>query len=226
MILLSKVSEKKMSREPWLHFTSVVLPSCKLYTNEMSGKSKELSTETKELIIKLNRKKKRRSYISDLLDIPWSTIDSVVKKYLSTGTVKNQLRKGRWKLLTARDEVGLNCLVKKNRLAPLHEITTIFNDNKQHSFSSRTIRRELASEGYKWRAAKRKKRVAWCRERRNWTVDSQWRRYIYSDESQIVVGSNNRIYVWRKGDEVNRPDLVCRPSQRKVSVMIWGVFIF
>jgi hypothetical protein len=68
--------------------------------------------------------------------------------------------------------------------------------------------------------------VAWCRERRNWTVDSQWRRYIYSDESQIVVGSNNRIYVWRKGDEVNRPDLVCRPSQRKVSVMIWGVFIF
>jgi hypothetical protein len=71
---------------------SVVLPSCKLYTNEMSGKSKELSTETKELIIKLNRKKKRRSYISDLLDIPWSTI---VKKYLSTGTVKNQLRKRR-----------------------------------------------------------------------------------------------------------------------------------
>jgi len=32
----------------------------------------------------------------------------------------------------------------------------------------------------------------------------------------------NRIHVWRKSDEVNRPDLVCRPSQRKVSVMIWG----
>ena len=223
-----------MSREPWLHFTSVVLPSCKLHTNEMSGKSKELSTETKELIVKLHRKKER-SYISDLLDIPWSTIDSVVKKYLSTGTVKNQLRKGRWKLLTARDEVGLNRLVKKNRPAPLHKITTTFNDNKQHSFSSRTIRRELASEGYKWRAAKkcvivhkvnRKKRVAWCRERRNWTVDSHWRKYIYSDESQIVVGSNNCVYVWRKGDQVNRLDLVCRHSQRKVSVMIWGVFIF
>ena len=37
----------------------------------------------------------------------------------------------------------------------------------------------------------------------------------------VVVGSNNCIYVWRKCDEVNRPDLVCRPSQRKVSVMIW-----
>jgi DNA-binding MarR family transcriptional regulator len=41
----------------------------------MGPKSKELSTETKELIVKLHRKKERRSYISDLLDIPWSTID-------------------------------------------------------------------------------------------------------------------------------------------------------
>jgi hypothetical protein len=56
----------------------------------MGHKSKELSTETKELIVKLHRKKERRSYISDLLDIPLSTIDSVVKKYRSTGTVENQ----------------------------------------------------------------------------------------------------------------------------------------
>ena len=151
----------------------------------MGHKSKELSTETKELIVKLHRKKERRSYISDLLDIPWSTIDSVVKTYLSTGTVENQPRKERRKLFTARDEVGLNCLVKKHRRAPLHEITT-FNDNQQHLFSSRTIRKKLASACYKLRAAKncaivhevnRKKRVAWGRERRNWTVDSHWRKY-------------------------------------------------
>jgi len=64
----------------------------------MGPKSKELSTETKELIVKLYRKKERKSYISDLLDIPWSKIDSVVKKYRSTGTVENQRRKGRRKL--------------------------------------------------------------------------------------------------------------------------------
>ena len=154
MVLLKKVSENKTSREPWHHFTSVVLTSCKLYTNEIGRKSKELSTETKELIVKLNRKKERRSYISDLLDILWSTIDSVVKKYRSSGTVENQPRKWRQKLFTARNEVGLNHLVKKNRQAPLQEITTKFNDNKQHSFSSRTIRRKLASEGYKRQAAK------------------------------------------------------------------------
>ena len=96
--------------------------------------------------MKLHRKKERRSYIADLLDIPWSTIDSVVKNYRATGTVENQSRKGRRKLLTVRDEVGLNRLVTKNRRAPLQEITAKFNDSKQHSFSSRTIRRKLASE--------------------------------------------------------------------------------
>ena len=133
--------------------------------------------------------------------MPWSTIDSVVKKYRSTGTVENQPRKGRRNILTTRDEVGLNRLVKKNRRAPLQEITTKCNDSKQHSFSSRTIKWKLASEGYKRRAAKmvivcevnHQERFAWCRERRSWTVDSHGRKYIYSDERQIVVGSNNRM---------------------------------
>ena len=129
----------------------------------------------------------------------------------------------------------LNRIVKKHRRESLHEITTKFNNNKQHSFSSRTIRRKLASEGYKRPAAKkcvvvrevnRKKRVAWCRGKRNWTVDSHWRKYIYTDESQIVARTNNCIDVWRKGAEVNRSDLVCRPSLHKVIVMIWGYLSF
>jgi hypothetical protein len=67
----------------------------------------------------------------------------------------SQPRKGRRKLFTARDEVGLNRLGKKNRQSPMQEITTKFNNSKQHSFTSRTIRRKLAFEGYKWRAAKK-----------------------------------------------------------------------
>jgi transposase len=125
------------------------------------------------------------------LDIPWSTIDSVVKKYLSTGTVKNQLRKRRWKLLTARDEVGLNCLVKKNRRAPLHEITTIFNDNKQHSFSSRTIRRELASEGYKWRAAKNVSLFAKSTVKRGWHG-------VGKDTTGLLIRNGGDIYILMK----------------------------
>lgn len=141
-----------------------------MYANGMGSKSKEVTTETKELILKLYKEKERRPYISNLLDIPWSTI--VLKKYQSTGTVEHW--NGRRKLFIARDAVGLNRLVNKNRRASLHEITTKFNDDQQHSFSSKTIRRKLASEGCKRRAAKkcvivcevnRKTRVAWCRKR-------------------------------------------------------------
>ena len=35
--------------------------------------------------------------------------------------------------------------------------------------------------------------MVWGRERCNWTVDSHWRKYIYSDECQIVVGSNLNV---------------------------------
>ena len=58
----------------------------------------------------------------------------------------------------------------------------------------------LHSEGYKRRLAKkkmvvrqatRKKRVEWCKERRGRTVDNYWKKVIFSDENQIVLGTNN-----------------------------------
>ena len=68
----------------------------------------------------------------------------------------------------------------------------------------------------------REKRVTWCRASRNWTVDENWKKWIFSDESQVVVGTNNRVYIWRKDNEVNNPHLVCPASRRRVSVMVWG----
>jgi hypothetical protein len=38
----------------------------------------------------------------------------------------------------------------------------------------------------------------------------------------VVVGNNNRIYIWRKKDEAESRDCVCPPAQRRLSVMIWG----
>ena len=31
---------------------------------------------------------------------------------------------------------------------------------------------------------------------------------IFSDETQVVVGNDRRIYVWRKPDELHRPECV------------------
>jgi hypothetical protein len=70
--------------------------------------------------------------------------------------------------------------------------------------------------------SKKKKRLSWCLERRRWTVNLHWNQVIFSYESQIVIGQHNRVYVWRFSNEVYRPECMCPPYQRKVSVMIRG----
>jgi hypothetical protein len=39
----------------------------------------------------------------------------------------------------------------------------------------------------------RKKRVAWCKEKRRWPF-KDLKKVIISDESEIVIGNDNRVY--------------------------------
>jgi hypothetical protein len=43
------------------------------------------------------------------------------------------------------------------------------------------------------REVNKKKRLSWCLERRRWTVNLPWNQVIFGDESQIVIGQNNRV---------------------------------
>jgi hypothetical protein len=92
-----------------------------------------------------------------------------------------------------------------------------------YCFSIRTVQRSLYQEGYNRRVVKkkvrirevnRKKHVKWAREKLHCRIEGQWDRVIFSDESQVVVGNNNQIYIWRKKDESR--DCACPPAQRKL----------
>ena len=37
---------------------------------------------------------------------------------------------------------------------------------------------------------------------------------MFSDESQIVLGINNGVYIWRQDDEKYNPHLICSRSER------------
>ena len=77
------------------------------------------------------------------------------------------------------------------------------------------------------REANRKKRGGkWWKERRGRTVDNYRKKVIFSGESQIVLGTNNRVYIWRKDDEKHNPHLICSRSERKISFMIWGCICY
>ena len=69
---------------------------------------------------------------------------------------------------------------------------------------------------------RKKKRLTWCLQKRRWTVNENWRHIVFSDESQIVIGQKNRVYVWRTAHEAYRPECTTAECVPKVSVMIWG----
>ena len=41
-----------------------------------------------------------------------------------------------------------------------------------------------------------------------------------------MIGTNNRIYIWRKDDEKYDLHPICSRSERKVSLMIWGCICY
>ena len=165
----------------------------------MSRKGSELSTETKELIITPSESVQNKAELSRTLNIPKTTIKSVLSKYRRTGTVETLTRSGRKRSFTNRDRNDLKRLVKSNRRLTLQDITAKLNECKTKTFSQKTVQRVLHSEGYKRRLAKkkmvvreanRKKRVKWCKQRRNRTVDNYWKKVIFSDESLMKVSQS------------------------------------
>ena len=83
----------------------------------------------------------------------------------------------------------------------MSEITNKVNNVLPNTLSSRTVRRRLRFYGFTRRKIKktltirtenRKKRVQWCRSKLRWTLNRQWKKVTFSDETQIVIDQNNR----------------------------------
>lgn len=197
----------------------------------MGRKSKELSEDRKQMIVDLKREGTRTCEIVKLLHVSESTIRSIWKKFRQRGTVENIPRVGRPKKVTERGEARLIRSVKKNRGKVLREITNEFNEGGHVRVHPKTVQRILHKNKIFRRVVRKKmvvrevnkkKRLSWCLERCRWTVNQNWNGVIFSDESQILIGQNNRVFVWRASHEAYRPECMCPPHQQKVSVMIWG----
>ena len=133
--------------------------------------------------------------------------------------------------MTDRDYGKLERLVKVNRRDSLSDITSKFNEARERRVSKRTVQHHVNKHGFNRRVSRkrvvirdvnRKKRLSWCYDKLRWLVNGNWDKVIFSDESQIVIGNNNRIYIWRKRAEGYNPDLVPSKAIRKFQVMIWG----
>ena len=109
------------------------------------------------------------------------------------------------------------------------------NNVLPNTISSRTVRRRLRFHRFRRRKIRkiltirtenRHLRVHWCRLKFRWTLNRDWKRVIFSDETQVVVDSNNRVYVWRRPDEVWRPECLGPRGNCKFSAMLWGCITY
>jgi hypothetical protein len=95
--------------------------------------------------------------------------------------------------------------VKCNCRASLADITSKFNEGRAKPVCKRTVQNHLHKHGFSKSVSKKRvivskvnraKRLSCCRKKRSSKVVGEWDRVIFSDESQVVLGNDNRILIY------------------------------
>ncbi|XP_065679858.1 uncharacterized protein LOC136094166 [Hydra vulgaris] len=116
----------------------------------------ELPEVMKNLIISHHQNGKSLSQIREMLCIPISTVQSIIKKFSTEGSVQNKPRTGRPKILSERTE---NWLVRKIKMQPKLSAPKLTKDlelDLGQSVSVQTVRRCLKKQNFHRRVARKK----------------------------------------------------------------------
>lgn len=201
----------------------------------MSSVRRELTADEKKLIINLNNNNSTQQFIASTLNVSQSCISKFLKRWKCRRSVENLHRTGRPPKSDSKGDRRIIRHVKTHRKQTLAEITNCVNNIlPQQPLSSRTVRRRLRSSGFTRRKIRkqivisrvnRAHHMTWCRQKLTWKIDD-WKSVIFSDETQVVIRQNRKVYIWRKPHEVWRPECLGGGKCRKISAMIWGCICY
>lgn len=114
----------------------------------MARHNKEMTTETKQMILRLKREGYAHRKIAEIIGRDHSTITKFLKRYDERNSVENKPKTGRKKLVTERGDRVILRSVKVNRRETLRDLTNIVNERLPWPISTRTVRRRLKFHGY------------------------------------------------------------------------------
>ena len=206
----------------------------------MARRGRELSSDTKNAIVKLNEGGYSGRKITVMLGINLATVQKFLKRFRLRNSMENKQRSGRPGKSSDRTDRQLMRLVKTERRKNLKDITiNLLNEKTPVKISESTVKRRLKFFGFKRRVVKKKisisdanrfKRRAWCRAKLHYTVNNYWRKIIFSDETQICNGKHSKVHVWRRDDEKWLESCLGEKNNKTVgpvvSVMFWGCITF
>lgn len=177
-------------------------------------------------ILCLRLKQFSLSDIANKTGVSRSTISTIIRKFLTTGTYLNAIPQ-RPQKLNDRSLRRVRRELERNPRAPLADITT----SSQLNISRSTIYRGLKKLGYKSRISRvkpyhtresRRVRLGWCKLRKSWSL-MDWRNRVWSDEVVVQIGRNGKVRVWRpKGTAYKPRYFTPNYSDFKLSVMFWA----
>ena len=192
----------------------------------------DLSNEKRAQIIALaeHAGKSSRQIASDL-GLCQSTVSRIIKKYKETGSYESGHQN--CGSVSKIDERGDRLIVRLSKKDPCSSSSYIAKELEEfHDIhvDSSTVRRHLLKEG---RPAYRpilsqvlnvnmmKRRLAWCKAHRHWTV-TDWARVMFSDESSFEIQPPGSQYVRRSYDETPSAPHFKSSFRHPVKVMIWS----
>ena len=152
----------------------------------------ELSIEIKGQIIGMINCNKSARQIGLELNIPYSTISYIVRRFNKTGSNENLPRSGCPSILTKCDKNHLERMSKVNWFTPLHHIVgqlplNVSVDTAWRALKERGINQYEAAKKPYLKPENVQKRKTWCNSVGNWS-EEEWHKVIWTDESSLELG--------------------------------------
>lgn len=199
----------------------------------MTSKRKELTSFERGEVIGAWKCGLSEQKISEVLNHHKSTVHKVISAYKDFGYETLPPRTGRPPVISERDGRQLVRILKKDRKINLQELNETFASSTSTNVCDKTISNYLHEQGFYGRVGvkkplvtevNRKKRLAWAKERKEWT--DEWENIIWSDESKFeLFKGDGRRWVWRQPHEkYNIECLIPTVKSVQQGVMVWGCF--
>ncbi|KAK4521097.1 uncharacterized protein ATC70_013041 [Mucor velutinosus] len=142
---------------------------------------------------------------------------------------------GRLRVLSEADKRYCVRKVTKERVSSAVKVTKMLK-NFQMKVHPETVRRALRTAGLGaiekekkplLSDANVKKRLAWCKQHKDWTVDD-WKRVIWTDETKINrFNSDGRQWAWiRSGEQLQNHHVKLTVKHGGGSIMFWSAITY
>lgn len=188
----------------------------------------------RELIIHHHQQGVSARRISSIVNVPWSTVKDLIKRYKETGAISTTRKGncGRKRKLGPRTERLLARYSVRNPRATARELQAEIG-GQAVSVHVNTVKRSLRRSGRNAYAprvspslnkAQRCTRLCWGRQHRGWT-EQQWRQVVFSDECSFDVRPQPRTQYVRRGcQEQVRLEHTRQHRPFLQRLMVWGCF--